>query len=118
MLSLGSEEIAVRAKNLTEILSHESSTSGLRIAIEDGSSAVGGGSGPTTHPATVLISIQHSSLSADAIQGRLRLSFPPVIARIADGKVLIDLRTVAPEEEPELVDAIRDLTGRTLPSVP
>lgn len=111
MLSLSREEIEVRAKNLTETLSQRSPDSGLVIAIEEGKSAVGGGSGPATHPATVLISLQHASLSADEIQRRLRRTSPPVIARIADGKVLVDLRTVAPEEEPELLDAIRHLTG-------
>lgn len=118
MLSLSREEIEVRAKNLTETLSQRSPDLGLIIAIEEGKSAVGGGSGPATHPATVLISLQHASLSANEIQRRLRLSSPPVIARIADGKVLIDLRTVAPEEEPELLDAIRHLTGENLPSTP
>lgn len=118
MLSLGSEEIEVRAKNLIEILSQRSPSPGLQVAVEQGKSAVGGGSGPATHPATALISIQHASLSADEIQGRLRLSSRPVIARIADGRVLVDLRTVALEEEPELLDAICSLAGKTLTSIP
>jgi L-seryl-tRNA(Ser) seleniumtransferase len=118
MLSLSREEINVRAKDLTGTLSKGSPVSGLIIAIEEGKSAVGGGSGPATHPGTVLISLQHASLSADEIQRRLRLSSPPVIARIADGKVLIDLRTVASEEEPEILDAIRRLTGENLTPTP
>jgi L-seryl-tRNA(Ser) seleniumtransferase len=118
MLSLSREEIEVRAKNLIETLSQESRASGLIIAIEEGKSAVGGGSGPATHPATVLISLRHHSLSADEIQHRLRLPSPPVIARISDGKVLIDLRTVAPDEEPELLAAIRHLIGENLTSTP
>jgi L-seryl-tRNA(Ser) seleniumtransferase len=116
MLSLSREEIEVRAKNLTENLSPRPPDSALIIAIEEGKSAVGGGSGPATHPPTVLISLQHASLSADEIQRRLRLLSPPIIARISDGKVLIDLRTVAPEEEPELLDAIRDLVDQDLTS--
>jgi L-seryl-tRNA(Ser) seleniumtransferase len=118
MLSLGREEIETRAKNLTETFSQTSQHSGLIIAIEEGKSAVGGGSGPATHPATVLISLQHASLSANEIQRRLRLSSPPVIARIVDGKVLIDLRTIAPEEEPELLTAICHLTDDNLTSTP
>ncbi len=118
MLSLRREEIELRAKNLTESLSQRSPNSGLIIAIREGKSAVGGGSGPATHPATVLISLQHASLSADEIQRRLRLSSPPVIARIAGGRVLIDLRTVAPEEEPELIDAISHLIGENLTPTP
>jgi L-seryl-tRNA(Ser) seleniumtransferase len=116
MLSLSREEIEVRAKNLTENLSPRPPDSALIIAIEEGKSAVGGGSGPATHPPTVLISLQHASLSADEIQRHLRLLSPPIIARISDGKVLIDLRTVAPEEEPELLDAIRDLVDQDLTS--
>lgn len=116
MLSLSRKEIEVRATSLTDTLSQESPDSGLSIALEEGKSAVGGGSGPATHPATVLISLQHASLSADEIQHRLRLSSPPVIARIADGKVLIDLRTVASEEESELLAAIRHLTAEHLTS--
>lgn len=118
MLSLSREEIEARAKNITETLSQRSPDSVLLIAIEEGKSAVGGGSGPATHPLTVLISLQHANLSADEIQRRLRLSSPPVITRIADGKVLIDLRTVAPEEEPELVDAMGHLTCENLTSTP
>ncbi|MBA3569216.1 MAG: L-seryl-tRNA(Sec) selenium transferase [Pyrinomonadaceae bacterium] len=118
MLSLRREEIELRAKDLTESLSQRSPNSGLIIAIREGKSAVGGGSGPATHPATVLISLQHASLSADEIQRRLRLSSPPVIARIAGGRVLIDLRTVAPEEEPELIDAISHLIGESLTPTP
>ncbi|MFN2512697.1 MAG: L-seryl-tRNA(Sec) selenium transferase [Pyrinomonadaceae bacterium] len=118
MLSLSAEEIEVRAKHLTETLSQRPPDSKLTIAIEEGWSAVGGGSGPAIHPATALISLQHLSLSADEIQRRLRLSSPPVIARISNGKVLIDLRTVAPEEEPELLDAIRHLTDQAFTSAP
>ncbi len=116
MLSLSREEIELRATDLTDTLSQGSPDSGLIIALEEGKSAVGGGSGPTTHPATVLISLQHATLSADEIQRRLRLSSPPVIARIAEGKVLIDLRTVASEDESELLDAIRHLTAENLTS--
>ena len=116
MLSLSREEIEMRATGLVNTLSQESPGSGLSIALEEGKSAVGGGSGPTTQPATVLISLQHADLSADEIQYRLRQSSPPVIARIADGKVLIDLRTVASQEESELLDALRHLTAENLTS--
>jgi L-seryl-tRNA(Ser) seleniumtransferase len=107
MLSLSKDEIEARARHFSEELPH----SDLKINIEQGQSAVGGGSGPATQPATVLISIQHPTLSPDDIQRNLRLNSPPVIARIADGKVLIDLRTVSPDQELELQNAIRHLTS-------
>jgi L-seryl-tRNA(Ser) seleniumtransferase len=114
MLSLSVDEIEKRATKVIDHLLDRASDSELTIALEKGKSAVGGGSGPATHPATILISLRHARLSADEIQRRLRLSFPPVIARIADGRVLIDLRTVASEEEPELLEAIQLLTAKNV----
>jgi L-seryl-tRNA(Ser) seleniumtransferase len=116
MLSLSREEIELRATEMIKTLSEGSLDSELTIALEEGTSAVGGGSGPTTHPATVLIALRHIGLSADDIQRRLRLSSPPIITRIADGKVLIDLRTVALGEQSELLNAIRHLTAKDLSS--
>lgn len=118
MLALTPEEIELRVKSFTETFSQKSPDSGLVIDVVEGDSAVGGGSGPNTHPRTVLISLQHPSLSADEIQRQLRLTSPPVIARIAAGRVLIDLRTVAPEEEPVLLDAVSLLTKESLTSTP
>lgn len=71
-----------------------------------GESAIGGGSAPTTHPPTVLIAVTHARVSAAALEARFRQACPPVIARILDERVVLDLRTVANEEEPELLDAL------------
>ena len=81
----------------------------MSFEIIEGQSAVGGGSAPTTHPATALIALRHESLSADALDKALRLSVPPIVARISDGQVLLDLRTVAEDEERELLAALKTL---------
>jgi L-seryl-tRNA(Ser) seleniumtransferase len=78
----------------------------LSIELIEGESAIGGGSAPTTHPKTKLIALSHSRLSAEAIEEALRHSNPPIIARTAEGKVLFDLRTVAEDEEAELLRAL------------
>lgn len=106
MLALQPAEIERRAHNLAEKVSEKLADSGLTVGLLKGESAVGGGSGPNSHPETTLISLQHNDLPADEIQARLRSLSPPVIARIAEGKVLLDLRTVDPSEEPELVEAL------------
>lgn len=110
MLALTSGEIEERAQYLINRLSTSLNSSGLTAKIVEGASAVGGGSGPNTRPATVLIALQHEKLSAGEIESRLRSSAPPIIARIAEGKVLLDLRTVAPEEEAELLNGLMLLT--------
>ncbi|HET6645971.1 MAG TPA: L-seryl-tRNA(Sec) selenium transferase, partial [Pyrinomonadaceae bacterium] len=109
MLSMSKAEIASRAQKLVEVLSGNPPVAELILEIQDGESAVGGGSGPATHPPTVLIALRHPRLSADEIQGHLRQSNPPIIARIAEGRVLLDLRTVALSDEAELLDSIRQM---------
>ena len=79
---------------------------GLRVDVVTGLSVIGGGAAPDVHPETMLISLSHSKLSADEIEARLRSATPPVIARIGDDCVLIDLRTVSESEESELFQAI------------
>jgi L-seryl-tRNA(Ser) seleniumtransferase len=105
MLALTAEAIEDRAeKFLTELL--KNATESISATIVAGQSAVGGGSGPNVHPASALIAIKHKTLKTDEIEEMLRLSAPPVIARIADDAVLLDLRTVSPNEEPELLTAL------------
>jgi L-seryl-tRNA(Ser) seleniumtransferase len=106
MLALTKESIEKRARALIAKLSQ---TSGMSLSIIDGESVVGGGSGPNVHPATALLAINHPTLSAVELEQRLRLSSPPVVARIADDHVLLDLRTVAEDEEPELLEVLRFL---------
>jgi L-seryl-tRNA(Ser) seleniumtransferase len=106
MLALPALEIEQRVHNLVQKVSEKLADSALMLDVVKGESAVGGGSGPNTHPETTLISLQHKDLPADQIQARLRSFSPPVIARIADGKVLLDLRTVNPGEELDLIDAL------------
>jgi L-seryl-tRNA(Ser) seleniumtransferase len=108
MLSISSDELAGRAKKLAEQISRDSKIKAHTI---EGGSALGGGTGPNTHPPTTLIALEHDNLSAVDIERSLRLGKPPVITRIAEGTVLIDLRTVAPDEETELLQAINSITS-------
>jgi L-seryl-tRNA(Ser) seleniumtransferase len=48
-------------------------------------------------------------LSADELSARLRASDPPVIARVEEGRVLLDLRTVFPEQDEAVVRAVRKI---------
>lgn len=83
----------------------------LIIALEDGLSEVGGGALPLETIPTKLLSLHSSSLSPEELEAKLRLSNPPVMARIKDGKVLLDLRTVLEEELEALAEAILSLVN-------
>jgi L-seryl-tRNA(Ser) seleniumtransferase len=109
MLSAAREEIERRARAFVRRARGRGRQSALSFEIVEGASAVGGGSAPTTHPPTALVALAHARLSADALEERLRRSRPPVVARILDGRVVLDLRTVSPDEEPELLGALAGL---------
>jgi len=107
MLSLSSETIETRARAFISRLADNSESTGMAASLVPGESAVGGGSGPNVHPATMLVALRHSTLSAAEIEGELRTSSPPVISRIANDFVLLDLRTVEVGEEPDLLKAVK-----------
>jgi L-seryl-tRNA(Ser) seleniumtransferase len=109
MLSLSKAEIETRARNLLNEL--QKTETGLKATIIAGESAVGGGSAPSIHPETALLALEHERISADELERQLRFSNPPVIARIANNLVLVDLRTVDPDEEHQLLDALLSITG-------
>jgi L-seryl-tRNA(Ser) seleniumtransferase len=48
-------------------------------------------------------------MSADSLRSRLRTNHPPIITRVEDGRVLLDLRTVFPEQDADLAIALASL---------
>jgi L-seryl-tRNA(Ser) seleniumtransferase len=106
MLSLTCEEVEKRARQFLSRLREQLKQDSLRFELIEGESAIGGGAAPTARLRTALIALNHDSLSPDALDHALRRNAPPVIARIAEDNVLIDLRTVAPDEEDELLNAL------------
>lgn len=107
-IALSATEIKVRADNMVARLGSGKS-SALELDTIEGESAAGGGSGPMSRLPTVLISLAHGNLTANQIEARLRRAAPPVIARIVDDRVLLDLRTVSENEESDLERAILSL---------
>jgi L-seryl-tRNA(Ser) seleniumtransferase len=83
------------------------SVPGMRAEIVPGNSVAGGGATPEQSIPTWLIAIECADL-VDA-ECRLRAGDPPVVARIENGKLILDLRTVFLEEEEELAAALRRL---------
>ena len=106
MIALSYDEVRQRAEAFLARVKGHRSDDNLSLELIEGESAIGGGSAPTTHPKTKLIALSHLRLSAEAIEAALRHSNSPVIARIAEGRVLLDLRTVAEDEEAELLQAV------------
>jgi L-seryl-tRNA(Ser) seleniumtransferase len=105
MLSLTAAEIEERAKHVIEQLA----LTDLQLALEPGESAIGGGAAPTSSIKSVLIALSHPRKSPSDLELQLRRSTPPVVARVAENKVLLDLRTVLPEDLAALVLTLQSL---------
>jgi L-seryl-tRNA(Ser) seleniumtransferase len=76
------------------------------IAVEAGESAMGGGSLPATPIPTCLLAVSGGGMSAERLSALLRRNEPPIIARIADGKVMLDMRTLMDGEDATVLDAL------------
>jgi len=102
MMSLTKEEIGRR----TETLAAQVRSEKLNVEIIDGESVIGGGAAPSSALPTRLLALSCDGASADELAARLRASDPPIIARVEEGRVMLDLRTVFPDEEPLITAAL------------
>jgi len=69
-------------------------------------SAVGGGALPLCEPETWAVTLSSSSFGADALAGRLAAVEPPLVVRIADGEVVLDVRTLEDSTLDDVVAAV------------
>jgi L-seryl-tRNA(Ser) seleniumtransferase len=107
MLSLSREDLRSRAQRVVEQISNQNTR--LKVSLLESDSALGGGAGPTANLATTAISLTHDELSAEDIERQLRASQPPIVGRIFENQVMLDLRTVFPDEESALITAVKSL---------
>lgn len=104
MLTLSVDEVRARAEALAARV--RSSAPGLSLTLADGVSAAGGGAAPTADIPTVLVRVAAAGKGAQRLAEDLRGGDPAVIARVTDGALVLDLRTVWPDEEEALFGAL------------
>jgi L-seryl-tRNA(Ser) seleniumtransferase len=97
-------EIRARAEAFARALAARAPA--LRPALVDGESAVGGGAAPTVGVPTVTVACEPGPAGADALARALRAGSPPVVVRVAEDRLVVDLRTVRPDEEETLLAAL------------
>ncbi len=102
MLRMTNAELKVRAEDFAA----RAGTIAKPLAL---TSVIGGGSAPETYIPSWGVSLHVPRLSDVEIEKRLRFSDPPVIVRIENGRVLLDLRTVLANEEEELLEVLKKL---------
>ena len=108
MIRLTVDEISARARKFADSLRLRIAEHQALIQIVDGHSLVGGGSTPAQSLPTKLLRVTSTRYSAAYLEARLRKGSAaiPVIARIEEDRLLIDLRTVFPQQEGALADSL------------
>jgi L-seryl-tRNA(Ser) seleniumtransferase len=104
MLSAPASEIAARARRLMDRLP---TRVGARII--DGFSTSGGGTAPDSKLPTALLTLDVNGMTADEVSARLRRNDPPIVGRIQDERFVLDLRTVAADDDPIVAEALTSL---------
>jgi L-seryl-tRNA(Ser) seleniumtransferase len=102
MMSLTKQEIGARA----EFVAKRAQSSKMKLEIIDGESVIGGGAAPSSALPTRLLAVTSTGSSADELSVKLRKSDPPIITRVEEGRVLLDLRTVFPGQDHLIADAL------------
>jgi len=108
MIRVSVQEMEKRSRNFIRDLTPSLSMNELDLEIADGKSLAGGGSTPEQWLPTKVIRIKSRRYSASQMEQRLRHGpgSTPVVARIEDDRLVIDLRTVFAEQEAALAEAL------------
>jgi L-seryl-tRNA(Ser) seleniumtransferase len=104
MLRLTDEAIDERAEHFMRKLYIRNPR--LNIEVVASRSVIGGGSAPGSTLPTRALAVSSPDMGADAIAEKLRQWTTPIIARVEDGRVLLDLRTVEPEQDAVIAEAL------------
>ena len=84
----------------------------INVGVEKGFSERGGGSMPGESIPTYLITLQHKRINETKLLKLLRENTPPIIARVEKDSVVLDMRTIYPEEMKDVKEAIKKICER------
>ncbi len=109
MLSCSAEELHKQAKSLERRLSKLGVD--LEVTIVKGASQTGSGSLAGRDLPTYLVALRAKKMSADELARRLRTCQRPVVARIANDAVVLDVRTIGVEEQRIVAEMVGEVLG-------
>ena len=98
MVTATAESIRVRAERLASTLRER----GIQCDVVDSEAAVGGGAFPTARLTSTAVALRGKGA---VLEEKLRKAANPVVGRIVDDRILLDLRSLLPDRDQELVDA-------------
>jgi L-seryl-tRNA(Ser) seleniumtransferase len=103
MLGTTLNELRCRAESLAQRISRLAAVKEAKV--EEEFAYVGGGSLPDQKLETLVVAVETGALPIGDLANRLRLGSPAVVGRIQEGRLILDLRTIFPNQEENLVRA-------------
>lgn len=100
MISRPQEELADKARAMIEGM--EGRCVDVQFSLAEEIGRIGGGSAPMLDLKTVAVAVKPSKMNVSELEDILREQETPIIARIADGRLLLDMRTISDDEIPVL----------------
>jgi L-seryl-tRNA(Ser) seleniumtransferase len=107
MMRVNAEDLQHRAEHIVRHL--RMSSPQVEIEVAETRSAIGGGSAPGATLPSWAVTVKIAGQSAEKILERLRKCETPIVARVEDGRVLLDLRTVEAEQDGLITAAVESL---------
>lgn len=116
MLTISLEEIEKKAKELSLILKRDIFRElELAISIRNDNSKVGGGALPLQNLATRVVAVKSEKISINVLEASLRNNRPPIIGRIYQDELLMDVRTIRDDELKEIGTALERICRESSP---
>ncbi len=110
LITMPAEAVKKKAQRLLRRL-RQAKIARLKARLVKTISRIGGGALPLACPASYAVALKVDGWSAATLERHLRAASPPIIGRIEDEEVFLDLRTVLPEEIPVLVQVLSEMLG-------
>ena len=105
MLTTETQEIRRRTEKLKSLLNKDI----FQIKIKEGYALIGGGAAPEEKIPTYLLAITSKLHSVNELEQHLRNSSIPIISRIENDQLILDLRTVFPEQENIIISSFSEM---------
>lgn len=107
MLTISYEDLN---KNAIKLKRRLSKIEGINIKLADDFSTVGGGSMPLSKIKSRVLSVNCDKMSADKLEKALRKNSVPIIVRINEDRVIMDIRTVQDKDYTDIYNAMLNIT--------
>ncbi len=108
MMRISEDVIGRRARQIAERL--RTNCPNVQVEVVESRSVLGGGAAPGSTLPTRVLAVMSSGMNADDLCARLRQWKTPIIARVEEGRALLDLRTVEPSQEDDIVEAMQSIS--------